>query len=461
MDQQSATLALEGQTYTGMTYLYDYDGARRYLYFFPGGVAGDPQGRNCDADAYYALGEVLAHLERYCPAPEEGQWLRNACHYAAEHGLDWLSWDFQPRVNAYPADRLYFAFLLSDAAGELEAVNEVGTIPDLAPDVYHNLYTGQEELERVYKLYRAGILNGVDAEGNFDPFKSLTRSEAAAMLSRVLEPSLRLGAAGSEPRQGYTLTPVELPQGWVPTADSNNVAAGWAAIQRVENETVTEDAIYRADGTVLDLEGYLVYGFESVTSRGADMFLPVLTYEGVSQDDRAIHGPLWNIYDVEQGKFLLKQGVFEDSSAWDEAYKAYLSADPLPFRVVHLEEGGVTVLDETGKELLPRRYSELFSLGDGIFTYWGDDWQTDCGVVTLEGVETPTQTFSGYFNGGLHANHGLIAMGHENGSNWVWAYYDYAGNQVSDDFDWAGPIGDDGAGFVCQDGRLFRIQFGK
>ena len=214
MNGQKATLTAEGKTYSGMTYLYDYGDGRRYLYFLPGGIAGDPQGEHCDTEAYSALGKVLEHLERYCPAPAEGQWLRNACYYAVQHGLDWLSWDFRPRMSAYSADRPYFAFLLADAAGELEAINEVGVIPDLAPGVYQNLYIGQEELQRVYKLYRAGILGGVDAQGNFDPSKALTRAEAATMISRVLRPELRLTSTPAPtptPTPNPTPTPPPLP----------------------------------------------------------------------------------------------------------------------------------------------------------------------------------------------------------------------------------------------------------
>ena len=39
------------------------------------------------------------------------------------------------------------------------------------------------------------------------------------------------------------------------------------------------------------------------------------------------------------------------------------------------------------------------------------------------------------------------------------AYYDLAGNPVTEDFDWAGPIGEDGTGFVCLNEKLYRIQF--
>lgn len=53
----------------------------------------------------------------------------------------------------------------------------------------------------------------------------------------------------------YTLTEIDLPEGWRPAADSNNVAAGWVAIERIENKRGVEDAIYRAaDGAILDLK---------------------------------------------------------------------------------------------------------------------------------------------------------------------------------------------------------------
>ena len=52
-------------------------------------------------------------------------------------------------------------------------------------------------------------------------------------------------------------------------------------------------------------------------------------------------------------------------------------------------------------------------------------------------------------------------MSHGDGNRWPWAYFNLAGEQATGDFDRAGPIGDGGAGFVCKDGKPFRIQFGK
>ncbi len=223
MDRATASVTVDGADYTGRVYFLDLTD-RTYLYFIPNGTEEDRSGSQLsedDAQVYYELGRRLADLERYCPAPEEGTWLRNACCYAVNSGVNLPTGDFQPRVGMYPADRLRFALLLAQAAGELEAINPVTTIPDLEPDVFHSLYTQPEELEGVYGLYRAGILNGVDAAGNFDPHKPLSRSEAAAMVSRVVREDLRLSAQAA-PEQ---TTPEATPEQTAPQ-DAQQAAPG-------------------------------------------------------------------------------------------------------------------------------------------------------------------------------------------------------------------------------------------
>ena len=85
--------------------------------------------------------------------------------------------------------RIRFAAMLAAAVHDLPEINVVDTIPDLLLEK-----SGQfpsEWIVSVYRLYHAGILTGTDAQGHFSPDRSLTRAEAATMLSRVLEPSLR------------------------------------------------------------------------------------------------------------------------------------------------------------------------------------------------------------------------------------------------------------------------------
>lgn len=43
----------------------------------------------------------------------------------------------------------------------------------------------------VYAMYQAGILTGNDAYGTFTPYSTITRAEVAAVVSRMVDPSLR------------------------------------------------------------------------------------------------------------------------------------------------------------------------------------------------------------------------------------------------------------------------------
>ena len=68
---------------------------------------------------------------------------------------------------------------------DLEEIHAIDTVPDIGE-------LWDDEQAAILALYRAGILNGVDAAGSFAPEKTLTRAEAAAMVARVLDPALRL-----------------------------------------------------------------------------------------------------------------------------------------------------------------------------------------------------------------------------------------------------------------------------
>lgn len=92
------------------------------------------------------------------------------------------------RFSKDNATRALFAWLVDLTAGKLEAVNETASAPDVE--------IGEtRDAESILRLYQAGVLTGVDAAGNFGGDKELTRAQAAIMMARVLEPSLRVRTA--------------------------------------------------------------------------------------------------------------------------------------------------------------------------------------------------------------------------------------------------------------------------
>lgn len=86
------------------------------------------------------------------------------------------------------ATRAEYATILSAAFPDA-ALAKINQIPDnLIPDVKINDSYGKA----VYRLYRAGVLTGIDDKGTFSPNSSIQRSEVAAIVSRMADPSKRV-----------------------------------------------------------------------------------------------------------------------------------------------------------------------------------------------------------------------------------------------------------------------------
>ena len=86
-----------------------------------------------------------------------------------------------------PASRAQVAYLIAHAlpASELKTLRRVETIPDVAP--------GDSFADEIFLLYRAGILNGSDAQRTFRGESRVLRAELAAMLARLIDPAQRIG----------------------------------------------------------------------------------------------------------------------------------------------------------------------------------------------------------------------------------------------------------------------------
>lgn len=113
-------------------------------------------------------------------------WYSNYVTFAKDMGI--IAADF-PDYNA-PATRAQFAEILSASVDSAEftenGINWVddGAIPDVPMDAG---YSGA-----VYMLYRAGVLAGSDGSGSFKPDNTITRAEAAAIVTRIVDPDLRI-----------------------------------------------------------------------------------------------------------------------------------------------------------------------------------------------------------------------------------------------------------------------------
>lgn len=110
-------------------------------------------------------------------------WYRTYVDYALQNGI------LKAERSDYtqPASRAVFASVLAAAlpADALGAINTIedGAIPDVSSSASY--------ADAVYLLYRAGVLTGSDSAGRFMPSSTIKRSEAAAIVTRMADPSLR------------------------------------------------------------------------------------------------------------------------------------------------------------------------------------------------------------------------------------------------------------------------------
>ena len=102
--------------------------------------------------------------------------------YAKDHGILCDFGDVSKN-----ATRAEFAAILSSAFPD-EALPGINTVVDDAiPDVTMDM----DYAAGIYRLYRAGILNGSDANGTFYPDTYITRGAACAIATRMCDVSLR------------------------------------------------------------------------------------------------------------------------------------------------------------------------------------------------------------------------------------------------------------------------------
>ncbi|MCQ2406386.1 MAG: S-layer homology domain-containing protein [Oscillospiraceae bacterium] len=118
--------------------------------------------------------------------PASGAWYNTYMNYAFVNGIIDISVYSCDNPNA-KASHALFAEIFAKAL-PADALPAINSIPDYSiPDVgMYEDYAGS-----VYLLYRAGILTGSDSAGSFRPEATITRAEAAALISRMVDSSLR------------------------------------------------------------------------------------------------------------------------------------------------------------------------------------------------------------------------------------------------------------------------------
>lgn len=152
-----------------------------------------------------ATGEAIPGVT---PRPGESlPWYQKYVGYLTANGVAVAD----PVKNATRQE--FFALLSAVTAPEqLPAINTIAALPDTTD-------------ETVLAFYNAGILTGVDDRGTFAPERTLTRSEAAAMIARLVEPSLR-----------QLFVPQASPEQTAPAGDLNGKVAMVVNGQKVSAE---------------------------------------------------------------------------------------------------------------------------------------------------------------------------------------------------------------------------------
>ena len=121
-------------------------------------------------------------------------WYQTYVDYCMNNGI--ISKDYAWEMPATRAGymEIFANALPADALAQINNVED-GSIPDVS--MMH------PQAAAIYKLYRAGILQGNDAEHNCNPSASIKRSEVAAILTRMMDASERItfsmGAIVEEP----------------------------------------------------------------------------------------------------------------------------------------------------------------------------------------------------------------------------------------------------------------------
>ena len=204
-----------------------------------------------------------------------------------------------------PAEREMFMYFFAHAMPEekLAKVNEVedGAVPDVAKE--------NEYYSEIYTLYRAGIVRGSDESGKCNPKSPIKRSEAAAIITRMMN---------EEERLRFTM---QKPAGVVASGTNNpddgyyyNVNYSWV---------LTDDGTLTISGTsmtrygqVIDKDGKDIKKEALPWSEYKDQIKKVVIEEGIKNIDYRAFEDYQNLEEVVLPSTLMyiNDLAFADSS---------------------------------------------------------------------------------------------------------------------------------------------------
>jgi len=113
-----------------------------------------------------------------------GTWYQVYVDYAITNGIIAAN-DFSGFTRNATRAEMAYIFSRSLPQAEFAVINTVNSLPDVN--------SGTPYSDSIFMLYRAGILTGSDDHGTFNPGLSITRAEAAAIISRIILPGTRTG----------------------------------------------------------------------------------------------------------------------------------------------------------------------------------------------------------------------------------------------------------------------------
>lgn len=203
-------------------------------------------------------------------------WWQVYADYCLQRGI--LSEPFADYGNAIT--RAQFAALFASAL-PAQALTEMNSVPDGSiPDVRLSDSYGSA----VYTLYRAGVLTGSDSEGTFHPNTNIRRSEAAAILTRMVDVTARKTFSPASGTGSTAMTAEQIYAKCAPSvfslvtydADGNGLFSGSGVFLSADGEAVTNWHVLEGassakvttyDGKTYDVAGIYDYDSENDLAR--------------------------------------------------------------------------------------------------------------------------------------------------------------------------------------------------